>query len=269
MNNGRHSSLRLQKALERLRNVADSPRRSRKGGVAVLKSCKLVRSTPAFSIVAKTEAGQTLRFRQLIIMNLGVRTIDLFLVVSLLGILTQLIHGAALVPVQTLEDSELNEDKRAGGRAFLASEDKRGGGRAFQFNSKRGGGRAFQDVEEKRGGARAFLPVDYKRGGGRAFSGFANDGYYLLNKRGGGRAFYGGFNYGNLYAPSFPLSYEKKADYVPYYLTEMKRAGGRAFQPRYYDPYYWYADQSKRAGGRSFPISDESKRMLEEESRLA
>uniref|UniRef100_A0A1I7STW8 Uncharacterized protein n=1 Tax=Bursaphelenchus xylophilus TaxID=6326 RepID=A0A1I7STW8_BURXY len=220
-----------------------------------------------FSIVATDRSWPGVVCKIASIMNLGVRTIDLFLWVSLFGILTQIVYGASFV--QNLEDAELNEeDKRGGGRAFLNTDDKRGGGRAFQFNDKRGGARAFAPVDVKRGGARAFAPIDYKRGGGRAFSGFNGGNYYLLNKRGGGRSFYGGFNYGSLYAPSFPLSYEKKADYVPYYLTEMKRAGGRAFQPKYYDPYFWYVDQTKRAGGRSFPISDESKekRMLEEQA---
>ncbi|CAD5221148.1 unnamed protein product [Bursaphelenchus xylophilus] len=175
-----------------------------------------------FSIVATDRSWPGVVCKIASIMNLGVRTIDLFLWVSLFGILTQIVYGASFV--QNLEDAELNEeDKRGGGRAFLNTDDKRGGGRAFQFNDKRGGARAFAPVDVKRGGARAFAPIDYKRGGGRAFSGFNG---------------------------------------------EMKRAGGRAFQPKYYDPYFWYVDQTKRAGGRSFPISDESKekRMLEEQA---
>ncbi|KAI6188115.1 hypothetical protein M3Y98_00319200 [Aphelenchoides besseyi] len=96
---------------------------------------------------------------------------------------------------------------------------------------KRAGARPFVDLDaNKRGGARSFqLPQNWKRAGGRGF-GFYNSDLASVVKRAGGRAFYGGgagYNFGSsLYAPSY---YEKKAAYVPYYLSEYKRGGARAF----------------------------------------
>jgi len=91
---------------------------------------------------------------------------------------------------------------------------------------KRGGGRRFNGGGE----------LD-KRAGGRAFRFY--DGAQMMAKRGGGRGFrgfYGGSGaangyYGSLYnANAYPLLYEKKAEYMPYYWTQFnKRAGGRHF----------------------------------------
>ncbi|KAI6215062.1 hypothetical protein M3Y94_00340700 [Aphelenchoides besseyi] len=107
---------------------------------------------------------------------------------------------------------------------------------------KRAGARPFVDMDaNKRGGARSF---QFKRAGGRGFGFYNNDLASVMSKRAGGRAFYGGnsgYNFGSsLYAPSY---YEKKAAYVPYYLSEYKRGGARSFQL----PQNW-----KRAGGRAF-----------------
>ena len=142
-----------------------------------------------------------------------------FCAVGLIGILLQNTDAAeqqlAEPEVEINSDNFYDEEKRGGGRAFAPSDGlKRAGGRGFYnyYNSldKRGGGRGFNfnDAMDKRAGGRAFNAMD-KRGGGRSFN-----------------SFFDGYGY------QYPLVYKKafSADsYVPYYLQELKRGGGRSW----------------------------------------
>lgn len=133
-------------------------------------------------------------------------------------------------------DDNINEEKKAGGRGFLAPSlfgienyDKRASEIGIidpEFFEKRAGGRGFLNViANKRGGARGFsVSDDYhsaeRRAGGRAFAMPATgEELWSQNKRAGGRPFYG--------------------------ITDFKRAGDRLFH--FYD-----TPIVKRAGGRAF-----------------